>query len=112
MRRDGRISYLRVRRLKVLECLSYLQRHNPFYADIVIDTESLNSLPLDDVLPNVPHVTPDDDHQEFDSTVPTNAHNVDLCNRFQEVIQGETVLEVDKAGLRRIHYRHNDPLVI
>jgi hypothetical protein len=39
----------RVRRQVVFDALSWLQRHNPIYADIIIDRSRLDDLPEDDV---------------------------------------------------------------
>ena len=46
---DGMHVEFRVRREKVLTALQWLQRHNPFYSDIIINYSNLNKLPEDGI---------------------------------------------------------------
>ena len=46
----------RVRRQKVLQAITWLKENNPFYADIVIDYESLERLPEDGIPTDLPTV--------------------------------------------------------
>ena len=43
-----------VRRQKVLEAITWLKDNNPFYADIQIDYEALNRLPIDGIPSDLP----------------------------------------------------------
>ena len=61
----SRCPEFRVRRQVVHDALLWLRAHNPFYADIQLDTVALNQLPIDGIPPsvaietNVPHSAPE-----------------------------------------------------
>ena len=56
-----------VRREKVLRAIMWLQANNPFYADIAIDYESLQRLPEDGVLDDLPTVEDPESNEEQDA---------------------------------------------
>ena len=61
----------RVRRQKVLRAIMWLKDNNPFYADVVIDFQSLERLPEDGIPADLPTV---DDPQSTDQQDPQQEH--------------------------------------
>ena len=67
-----------VRRQKVLEAITWLKDNNPFYADIQIDYEALNRLPIDGVPLDLPTAeNPEPNAQEHTAEEDTSQNNDD-----------------------------------
>jgi len=71
IREDGRVSYLRVRRAKVLQCLSYLIKNNELYKDIKLNMDVLNNLPIDGHIKPLDHISTTTTGADYDSVIPT-----------------------------------------
>jgi len=92
IRPDGRCSYLRVRRQKLLQCLRYLKEHNPYYSDIEIDDNIISSYPEDGFISDVPHFDAEEEGQGYDRTMPSNVHDTNLQERFRSMLHRRGVI--------------------
>ena len=74
----------KVRREKVLQAITWLKENNPFYADIEIDYEALQRLPVDGITSDLP--TTDDPQQDVQQdnetrTIEESPQNISIENQ-------------------------------
>jgi len=109
LRRDAKVCYLRVRRLKVLQCLLFLKKNNPLYNNICISFDSINQLPIDGHIEPLLFIDSNLDGADFDSFVPSTT-SINADKKIKESLtekgfipypaqSGDPVNEFDTPGL-------------
>ena len=100
-----------VRRDKVYKALVWLKQNNPLYSGIQINTENLDTLPVEDVLPyHVEHVSENDADDavvsRYDNQTDDHQSGVGASTRFKSVVIADVDAHTPMNQLRAATIRH------
>lgn len=94
---DGRVSALRVRRSKVLQCFNFLKANNRYYQHMDFDDDAYTQLPDDGFIPPLDHILVENDEDEPYVDVSLIADN----GRADGVTGGDVInLRINETVLR------------
>ena len=95
-RGDGKVSLMRVRRDRIKAALVWLQANNPHYANVVIDQDALDAIPVDGFGEPTRFVS--------DANIPAGADaiNDESCNRNTDAAVVCDLLKISDEGVKDV----------